>query len=332
MLTPRENFFETLKPDGKPDRLMNQWEATSVIFQDPEVAYMRKGIVRGSTVKDPWGVTFTWPEDQPAAAPMHTTEELKVVKDITEWKKYVTLPDMRANATDWAEAEAVAAQIDKNLYLPTAIIRFGIFERAHSLMGFEDALMNMYLEPEAYGELLDLILEEKFISTEMKLDHLKPEAIIVHDDWGTKISLFMSPEIWREFFKPRYQKLYDYIHSRDVLIIHHADSYMEPIIEDLVDLGIDVWQGVLPTNDIPAMQEKLKGRMTLMGGIDTAALDRPDATEDEIRAEVRRACEQYGPGGHFIPCNTYGSPIGTIYPHVDKLVSDEIAKYNQETR
>ena len=54
-----------------------------------------------------------------------------------------------------------------------------------------------------------------------------------------------------------------------------------------------------------------------------------DSTEEEIRKEVRRACETYGPGGHFIPCITYGAP-GCLFPHVDPIMDDEIAKYNKE--
>ena len=131
-----------------------------------------------------------------------------------------------------------------------------------------------------------------------------------HDDWGSKNSLFMSPETWREFIKPQYIKTYRYMKDHGVIVIHHADSFLEPIVEDMVDLGIDVWQGVLPQNDIPALQKQLDGRMTLMGGID-ARIDRQDSTEEEIRKETRRACETYGPGGGFIPAltNLYG-----IYP------------------
>ena len=68
--------------------------------------------------------------------------------------------------------------------------------------------------------------------------------------------------------------------------------------------------------------------MTLMGGID-ATIDREDAQEEEIRADVRRACSTYGPAGHFIPCMTYGL-AGTIYPKTDEIIADEIEAYNRE--
>ena len=86
----------------------------------------------------------------------------------------------------------------------------------------------------------------------------------------------------------------------------------------MAEIGIQVWQGVLPENDIPRLQEQLKGRMVLMGGIG-AAIDRPDATTEEIRAYVRKVLDTCAPGGHFIPSITYGLS-GTVYPHVLSLI------------
>ncbi len=83
-------------------------------------------------------------------------------------------------------------------------------------------------------------------------------------------------------------------------------------MEDMVELHIDVWQGVLPQNDIVKLQKQLDGRMALMGGIDAAIVDRADSTEEEIRAETRRVLETYCPNGNFIPCITYGGPERSI--------------------
>jgi methanogenic corrinoid protein MtbC1 len=88
-----------------------------------------------------------------------------------------------------------------------------------------------------------------------------------------------------------------------------------------------VWQGVLPENDIPSLQQRLGGSMVLMGGIG-AAIDREDAGEEEVRRYVHDALHEYCPGGHFIPSITYGLS-GTVYKHVDPWIDDEIRKYNE---
>ena len=139
----------------------------------------------------------------------------------------------------------------------------------------------------------------------------------------------MSPDTWREFIKPQYVKTYQYMNEKGVLIMHHADSYLEPIVEDMVELGIDIWQGALPQNDIPKIQKQLDGRMVIMGGIDAAIVDRVDAPEKTIRTEVRRALEEYTPGGSFIPCLTYGAP-GSICENVDTIITEELNIFNRE--
>ena len=103
----------------------------------------------------------------------------------------------------------------------------------------------------------------------------------------------------------------------------------EEIVEDMIDLHIDIWQGVLPQNDIPKLQKIINGRMCLMGGIDAAIVDRDDSTEEEIRTETRRVCKEYAVNGCFIPCITYGG-AGCIHHSTDVFIDDEIEKCSNE--
>lgn len=328
MLTAKQNFLETLKPDGKPDRLVNDYEVFKTVMIDPLMRFTRGNRKKGFTTKDQWGTTYLWPETQMFAFP---SEDDLVCPDVTEWKKTVRVPDLVANCSApelWEDAKNAAAAIDRDQHFVMSFMGTGVWEQAHNLMGISNLCMALYEEPEDTLELLEAIGEYRFQYTKLLVDNLHPDAIISHDDWGSKYSMFISPAMWREFIKPQYVKMYNYMKDNGVLIVHHADSWCETIVEDMVDLGIDIWQGVLNTNDIPKIQKQLNGRMTLMGGIDSI-IDRPDATEEEIRYQVRKACEAYGPGGHFIPSITYGLP-GTLYPHVNPIMVDEISRYNKE--
>jgi hypothetical protein len=97
----------------------------------------------------------------------------------------------------------------------------------------------------------------------------------------------------------------------------------------MIDIGVDIWQGVLPENDIIRLQKEIGGRMVLMGGCDMSKIDLPDASEEVIRAETRRACEAYSPGGNFIVSFTYGGPGDVIFKHVEPIMADEIVQYNK---
>ncbi|MEG2418633.1 MAG: uroporphyrinogen decarboxylase (URO-D), partial [Eubacterium sp.] len=69
MLTPKQNFLETIKIDGKPDRLVNQYEACIPIMNDPIQVYTRGNRVRGKTTNDRWGTEILFPEDAPGPMP-----------------------------------------------------------------------------------------------------------------------------------------------------------------------------------------------------------------------------------------------------------------------
>ena len=325
-MTPKEIFLELLKPDGKPERQLKQYEALHLVLTDPINGYLRGNRVKGSVSKDRWGTTILFPEDAPGATP-HITATDKVCPDVTHWRDYVHAPDLIANCSEgWEACARQAREIAGDQRLVCGFMGTGIFEQTHFLMGFEDTLTGFYEHPDEMHELIEYITEYRLQYVKLLIENLRPDAIFSHDDWGAKEALFMKPEMWREFYKEPYRRFYGYIRDQGVIAFHHADSYLAPIVEDMIEVGIQVWQGTLPENDIPALQKQLKGRLVLMGGIG-AAIDRPDSTEEEIRPYVRQALQTYCPGGHYIPCITYGI-MGTVFKHVDPFIDDEIDKYN----
>ena len=326
MMTPKELLLEQLKRDGRPDRQLCQYEAFRLVPGDPVNKYLRAGIRKGAMAVNRWGVMIDFPEDAPGPMP-HITPETKVLKDITDWRRYVHAPDLVSNCTEgWEEARTAAKEACGEEHLSMVLMGTGLFEQLHFLMGFEDTLTGFYEHPKEMHELIAYILEHRLTHARLLVENLHPDAVLSHDDWGTKESLFMSPEIWREFFMEPYRKFYSYFREHGVITIHHADSYLAPIVEDMTEIGIQIWQGVLPENGIPELQERLDGRMVLMGGIG-AAIDRPDSEGEEIRSYVGNALRTYCPGGHFIPCITYGLP-GTVCRHVDAFINEEISAYN----
>ncbi len=331
-MTAKGLFLETIKPGSHSETLLKQYEALAFCPVNPAYAYVRCDRFPGMPpTKDRFGTTIVWPETQVAAMP-HVTAEDKALKDITQWRNEIEIPDIAGMFSDpalWTDAKAVIDNAKASGKLAMSFMPTGVFERLHFLMGFEDTLVNFYLEPDAMMDLCNAIGEYRFQCAKVTVDNLHPDVMLSHDDWGAKTNLFIDPDTWRTFIKPQYEKTYKYLKDNGVIVIHHADSYLAPIVEDMVDLGVDVWQGVLPQNDIPALQKQLGGRMTLMGGIDAAIVDRVDSTEEEIREETRRACSEYAPGGNFIPCITYGAP-GCLFKHVDPIINDEIDKYSAE--
>ena len=326
MSTPKGIFLELIKPDGQPERQLCQYEALHMCLTDPINTYLRGNRKRGSVSKDRWGTTISFPEDAPGPIPVHTPE-LTVCPDVTHWKDTVHVPDLSVCSEGWEECRTRSrAAADAEGKLLAGFMGTGIFEQCHFLMGFEDTLTALYEHPDEMHALIETITQYRLDYVRRLIDGLQPDVIFSHDDWGTKNALFMKPDMWRDFFKEPYRRFYGYIRSRGVIAIHHADSYLVPIVDDMAEIGIQVWQGVLPENDIPALQRHLNGRLTLMGGFG-AAIDRKDAAPEDILTYARGVLRRDCPGGHFIPSITYGL-AGTVYPHVDTYLNQAIDEYN----
>lgn len=327
MLSPKENFLETIKKGGRPDRLVSCYNAIQIFGGDPIAAYLFGNRVRGTDSYDRFGTLISFPADQPSPVPIVTPEN-QVIQDIEEWRDYLKFPDLIENCSEgWEASIANRAACSEGL-LATKLFATGIFEQLHQLMTFEDTLCNFLMYPDEMHELIEAITDWKMTYLKMIVEHLHPEMLLSHDDWGSQNSLMMSPEVWREFFKEPYRRMYDYCHENGIIVMHHSDSFCEPIVGDMADIGIDIWQGVLPSNDIVRLTKELDGRMALMGGIESN-IDRADASEDEIRTEVRRALREYGELPNFIPSYTYGG-LGTLFPHVEPIIHEEIRAYNLE--
>ncbi|UWG97231.1 uroporphyrinogen decarboxylase [Dehalobacter sp. DCM] len=323
MLTKRQNLMEVLK-GGSPDRFVKQYEAFHLIMNTPIV---RRKPSLGEEVVNEWGVTLRWPEGQMASFPVHDSEH-KVIKDITKWRETVKAPNVICPEEAWAKAQAAVAAIDRNEEFATVFIAPGIFEHLHYLMGMEDALMSFYEEPEAMHELIDYITEFELALAKELVDHLHPDALFHHDDWGSQKNSFLSPDMFKEFILPAYKKVYGFYKANGVeVIIHHSDSYAANLVPFMIEMGIDIWQGVMNTNDIPALIEKYGKQITFMGGIHSGLVDFPEWTQENCAKLVEETCRANGKL-YFIPCITHGGPQSN-FPGVDIAVDNEIDKMSK---
>ncbi len=284
-MTKRENWLRLIADDN-PGWIGLPWEAFrgngawGVFLTDPiSQSMFPDGPVYDAPQKDAWGVTWMWLSGAVARTP-HITVDNKVLKDVTRWKEAVRFPPLDGH--DWTAAREFAASVDHGEYLTMSFVAGGLFERSHYLMGFEDSLCNYMLNQESMYEFLGAMADWKIGHLQRIIDNLEPDVVHYHDDWGSKASLFMPPDVWRSIIKPHQKRIVDAVKSRGPIFMHHADCICEPIVEDMAEMGVDIWQGVIPQNDILAIQKKLRGRMALIGGIDAQVIDKPDCDKRTI--------------------------------------------------
>ncbi|MGI6108424.1 MAG: uroporphyrinogen decarboxylase family protein [Eubacteriaceae bacterium] len=323
MLSIKDNFEETIH-GGKPDRFVKQYEFMDIILESPGWIIPKPG----ETVLDNWGVTWTWKEGQIGAFPVHKPE-LIAVKDIDNWENELKVPDVHYSDEEWKAAvdHAEAIRQDGSKFVAT-IVAPGIFERTHHLMSMDEALCNYYEEPEAMHAFIDRLTQYELDWAQEVWDHLHPEVIFHHDDWGGQRTTFMSPEMFDEFILPAYKKIYGKYKELGVkYIVHHCDSYAATLVPEMIDMGVDVWQGCMTTNNVPELIEKYGEKITFMGDIDSGVVDFPAWTRDIIEENTREAVDECGKL-YFIPCLTQGlgfSSFPGVYETTDEVI-DELSK------
>lgn len=326
MLTGKENLRETMKKDGNPDRFVKQYEFLQLLV--PDTYYMGNyPIIPGSPDGvDQFGVTWTLGEGQMGAFPKHDDEH-RVLKDITQWRELLHKPFVPEDPGYWGMLNGIAAQADPDNQYVCAVQTQGIFERLHALMGMEDAMANFYEEPEEMHALIEFLTECELDFAKTMIERCHIQAVLHHDDWGSGVSSFISPAMFEEFILPAYKKIYGFYKENGILIVHHNDGYAKNLVPYMVEMGIDIWQGVIPTNDVPSLIEEYGGQITFMGEIETRVLDVPGWTPEMVKEEVERACRKCGKH-NFIPCLTAGMPFTAF--GVGEAVDAEIERMSKE--
>ena len=328
MLSPKQNLLETIR-GGHPDRYVNQFEAFQLLDMDPMYQRYPEPEMGKGPVQNPWGVWLDWPDGTPGPFPLHDADHVLLTEDTLEdWRDYIKMPDYNYTEEEWAPIMEAAAKVDRENYFATVQIWPGLFETCHFLMDMETFMTSLYEEPEIVHDIIDMITEYELARAKDIIDRIHPDALYRHDDWGTQISTFISKDLFREFFLEPTKKIYRFWKDNGVqVVIHHNDAYGETLIPEMIEMGIDVWQGALSTNDLPRIAKEYKGQLTVMGGINNGIVDMPDWTPEMVEKETFRILD-WVDSPYFIPNATQGCAFST-YPGVYETVTASIDKYNK---
>jgi uroporphyrinogen decarboxylase len=184
-----------------------------------------------------------------------------------------------------------------------------IFHDAAELMGMEDFFISMY-ENEA---VVHAVLE-KCCQFYMELDRRVFEAnpgvidmYMMSSDFGTQRSLFMPPDMWREFIKPYLARIIGQARSFGWVTALHSCGSIRPIIGDLIEIGVAAVNPIqVSAEDMDPVElvKEFRDEMVFFGGIDevNALLN---GTEAQVRAETRRIIDTLGQYGRYIACASH---------------------------
>ena len=192
-----------------------------------------------------------------------------------------------------------------------------VLQHPSFLRGIDNLMVDMASRPEMAHYVMDRFTEFYLGFFDRMLSAADGQIDILRqaDDLGTQRGLFFSAEMFRTFMKPRIAKLVDLAHSHNVKFMFHSCGAIRPLIEDLIEIGVDILdplQAAADGMDPRELKDCYGSRICLHGGICTQYL-LPRGTPDEVRAEVRRRIEILGKGGGYIlaPCHVLQTDVPT---------------------
>jgi uroporphyrinogen decarboxylase len=181
-----------------------------------------------------------------------------------------------------------------------------IFETAWRMRGFQQFLLDFRRNRELADYLLDQITN-MLISNVLILVQAGVDILCLDDDVGDPRSMIVSPAIWRDFLKSRMAKVVELAREvkPNILIFYHSDGYIEPIIPDLIEMGVDVINPMQPdVMDPRKLKEQYGDRLAFWGSVGSQTLWSWGRPED-IEREVKFRIDTVGPGGGFVISPAY---------------------------
>lgn len=174
------------------------------------------------------------------------------------------------------------------------------FEKAYFARGIENFLADMAGEPEFARKFLNSIIEKNMVMLENVLSMPEIDGVLLGSDWGSQMSLLMSPATWEEMIRPGEKREYDLVHAYGKDVWVHSCGNVEAVIPSLVEIGLDVLNPVQPeAMDIAMLKRSYGSRLSFWGGLSTQRT-LPFGTPDQVKEEARAVKRLMGAGGGYI--------------------------------
>jgi uroporphyrinogen decarboxylase len=250
----------------------------------------KKEAVGPNRFRNEWGVVVEKTAEEhafPVEGPIHSPEDLA---------KYEP-PDPHAPGRYDSIKRMVARYKGK---LAVGVHLNDVFSIPRYLAGFEGLLMATVESPDMVRQLVKMSVE---INLEMAKEVARCGAdfVFTGDDYASAERPFMSPAAFREFFFPGLKRVIAGFHELGLPVIKHTDGNIMPLLDMILESGIDCLDPIDPIAglDIGAMKQKYGRRIALKGNVDCART-LTFGTEQEVVEETKSVIRKAAAGGGLI--------------------------------
>lgn len=259
--------------------------------------------------KDEWGVTYRkngWPIMAQIDVPVKSRED---------WEQYkmpeANTPYRTRILHDTKHANTENLAIILGLLGPFTMASWYITD-------FTNMSLFMYTDPEIIHEMNEAYLKWALQVVDLAVEEGGVDIVQISDDWGGTNGLLISPDDFREFFVPYFQRLVEGIKAHGIPVIMHNDGQIWDVLAELADTGI---VGLHPVEraagmDLMRVKDYFKGKITPIGNVNNK-VTMCSANVADVEKEVVECIRNAGPGGGYIISSDHsihdGVPVQNVY-------------------
>lgn len=235
--------------------------------------------------------------------------------------KGLVLPDMRDYYARFQKPQWEQQLADSHDCFRRCCHQFGLYERAWSLRGFENLLMDMEDNPVFVEELIEKIADWMLESIDQMLA-APIDAIFLTDDYSDQRGVIFGLDRFRRFFKPHWKRIFERIQKAGVYSILHVCGCAAPAVPDLIECGLDCLESLQPeAMDVYALKREYGKDLRFWGGLGAQSV-MSFGKPDELRADVRRLKGEMGKGGGYVLAGakafSEGDPLPNLVAYIEE--------------
>jgi uroporphyrinogen decarboxylase len=177
-------------------------------------------------------------------------------------------------------------------------IGFSLYERAWTLRGMQNLMMDFYDNPKFVNEIFETIADYNIaqINEALKYDI---DAVYFGDDWGQQHGLQMGPKLWRQFIYPVLKRMYKAVHDTGKYVFIHSCGDVDELFDDLISIGLNCFNPFQPeVMDVASLMDLYRGRLVFHGGLSTQRT-LPFGTVEDVRNETKKLLNMGAQGGYI---------------------------------
>jgi uroporphyrinogen decarboxylase len=220
-----------------------------------------------------------------------------------------------------------------------------VFEMYWRLRGMQKTFMELMLEPDLVQQMMQRCTAFSCELSEVACRTYPLDWLWLGDDAGGQQSMLMSPDTWRKMVKPLLKQNADVGKKHGIYVAFHSCGTIRPIIEDLIEIGVDVLNPIqcnCPGMRPAELKKEFGHALAFMGGVDTQGV-LPNGSAHQVRRATAELLEEMTADGggyilaasHTVPPETPDENIFAMYDEAGLTKSeifDKAAQIRQSLR